>query len=72
MMVTSCPLCQFNLDYRQGEMGKQHAGFAALPVLYFTQLLGIALGLDSADYGFGTHYVDPRPLLKRKALVSTE
>ena len=72
LVVTSCPLCQFNLDYRQNEMGIKHAGFTPLPVLYFTQLLGIALGLDSADYGFGEHYVDPRPLLEQKGWIAAE
>jgi heterodisulfide reductase subunit B len=69
MVVTSCPLCQFNLDYRQAEMDRKHPGFTPLPVLYFTQLLGIALSLDSAEYGFENHYVDPRPLLRQKGLV---
>lgn len=70
MVVTSCPLCQFNLDYRQAEMDRKHPDFTPLPVLYFTQLLGIALGLDSADYGFENHYVDPRPLLREKGLIA--
>lgn len=70
VVVTSCPLCQFNLDYRQGEMDRKHAAFVPLPVLYFTQLLGIALGLDSSGYGFKEHYVDPRPLLVGKGIIS--
>ncbi|MBN1584181.1 MAG: CoB--CoM heterodisulfide reductase iron-sulfur subunit B family protein [Anaerolineae bacterium] len=70
MVVTTCPLCQFNLDYRQKEMGRAHAGYSPVPVLYFTQLLGIALGLDSTDYGFDRHYVDPRPLLRHKGLIT--
>jgi heterodisulfide reductase subunit B len=68
MVVTSCPLCQFNLDYRQAEMDQKPPGFVPLPVLYFTQLLGIAFGLDSTGYGFEDHYADPRPLLERKGL----
>jgi heterodisulfide reductase subunit B len=67
-LVTSCPLCQFNLDYRQDAMRK-HPGFAPLPVLYFTQLLGLSLGLDGAGYGFEEHKVDPRPLLVEKELL---
>ena len=69
VMVTSCPLCQFNLDYRQGSM-LRHVGFRPLPILYFTQLLGIALGLDSTGYGFQEHYVDPRPLLVGKGILT--
>ncbi len=62
-VVTSCPLCQFNLDYRQGEMAAHYPGFTQIPVLYFTQLLAIALGLESDTFGLADHHVDPRPLL---------
>jgi heterodisulfide reductase subunit B len=72
MLVTSCPLCQFNLDYRQQGMSEKHAGFSPLPVLYFGQLLGVALGLDSGAYGFGEHYVDPRPLLAERHLIAAQ
>jgi heterodisulfide reductase subunit B len=68
-VVTSCPLCQFNLDYRQAAMRKR-PGFVSMPVLYFTQLLGLALGLDGVGYGFEEHAVDPRPLLVEKAILS--
>jgi heterodisulfide reductase subunit B len=67
-LVTSCPLCQFNLDYRQDAM-RRRPGFVPTPVLYFTQLLGLALGLDGAGYGFEEHSVDPRPLLVEKAIL---
>jgi heterodisulfide reductase subunit B len=68
-LVTSCPLCQFNLDYRQEEMARQHAGFVSLPVFYFTQLLAIALGLEVDTFGLEGHRVDPRPLLEGKSLL---
>jgi len=63
LVVTNCPLCQFNLDRMQKAMGSRHAGFQPIPVLYFTQLMGIALGLDSEGFELDRHYVDPRPLL---------
>ena len=69
LVVTNCPLCQFNLDRMQKTVGTRHAGFQPIPVLYFTQLLGIALGLDSEGFELDRHYVDPRPLLKGKGLV---
>lgn len=68
-VVTSCPLCQFNLDYRQGEMAAHYPGFAQIPVLYFTQLLGIALGIESDTFGLADHYVDPRLLLASRGLM---
>jgi heterodisulfide reductase subunit B len=69
LVVTNCPLCQFNLDRMQKAMGSRHAGFQPIPILYFTQLMGIALGLDSEDFELDRHYVDPRPLLEGKGLI---
>ncbi|HOG47189.1 MAG TPA: heterodisulfide reductase-related iron-sulfur binding cluster [Anaerolineae bacterium] len=71
LVVTSCPLCQFNLDRRQAAMSQAHAGFRPLPVLYFTQLLGLALGGDGAGYLLERHYVDARPLLRDHALLTS-
>jgi heterodisulfide reductase subunit B len=65
LVVTNCPLCQFNLDRMQKTMGGRHAGFQPIPVLYFTQLLGIALDLDSEGFELDRHYVDPRPVLAK-------
>jgi heterodisulfide reductase subunit B2 len=45
-IVTICPLCQFNLDMYQAEMGDVN-----IPVLYFTQVLGWALGGDGKKLG---------------------
>jgi heterodisulfide reductase subunit B len=69
LVVTNCPLCQFNLDRMQKAMGSRHTGFQPISILYFTQLLGIALGLDSDGFELDRHYVDPRPLLKSKGLI---
>ncbi len=66
LVVTNCPLCQFNLDRMQKAMGTRHAGFQPIPILYFTQLLGIALGLDSEGFELDRHYVDPRPVLAKR------
>jgi heterodisulfide reductase subunit B len=50
-LVTLCPLCQFNLDAYQSEIRKQVGQKLDLPVLYFTQLLGWALGGDPRALG---------------------
>jgi heterodisulfide reductase subunit B len=63
LIVTNCPLCQFNLDRQQVEIGRRHAGYEPMPVFYFSQLLGVALGLETDDFGWEKHYIDPRPIL---------
>jgi heterodisulfide reductase subunit B len=69
-VATNCPLCQFNLDKQQAEMHKSHARFSrtssTIPILYFSQLMGLALGLDASSYGWERHYVDARPLLTER------
>ncbi len=62
VLVTACPLCQFNLDYPQRSTNGRLATGRELPVLYFTQLMAVALGLDEETWGLEGHYVDPRPL----------
>jgi heterodisulfide reductase subunit B len=49
-IVTICPLCQFNLDTYQSEMRAQGTN-VDIPVLYFTQVLGWALGGDAKKLG---------------------
>jgi len=70
VMVTSCPLCQFNLDRRQRDIQVKRLDFAPIPILYFAQLLALALGVDQGQCGFDAHVIDPRPLLKRKGLIA--
>jgi heterodisulfide reductase subunit B len=55
-IVTACPLCQFNLDYPQREKEAGSTG-DEIPILYFTQLMAVALGLPEEDWGFEEHYV---------------
>jgi heterodisulfide reductase subunit B len=68
-IVVGCPLCFFNLDYRQKNVEIRNRGFTKIPVFYFTQILAIALGLDSKVCDFDLNYVDPRPLLEKKGLI---
>lgn len=68
-IVGTCPLCQFNLDNRQREMSERYKGFRRMPVLYFTQLLALGLGVAQESLGLDQHHVDPRPLLSEKGLI---
>jgi heterodisulfide reductase subunit B len=67
-VVVDCPLCQFNLDFRQEEVEKKYGVHFGLPVFYFTQLLGICLGLGEESLGLKKLNVDPFPLLESKNL----
>jgi heterodisulfide reductase subunit B len=64
-LIVSCPLCFHNLDSRQKAIMEMQSGFKPLPVLYFTQLLSMALGNGPERQGFGKHAVDVTPLLER-------
>ncbi len=68
-IITSCPLCAFNLDDRQKDIADKYIDFEPMPVLYFTQLMAIALGLGEEVCGFDQNYTDPRPLLRKKGLL---
>lgn len=65
VVVTACPLCRLNLDGRQPQVLRQ-TGAQPLPVLYFTQLVGYALGLDPKALAMDKAFVDARPVLAER------
>ncbi len=65
-LVVACPLCQANLDLRQSDMRQAHGGISDTPVLYITQLLGLALGLSSEELGLTALTVSAEPLFGNK------
>ncbi len=76
MMVTACPLCQVNLEMRQspgarhfGSDGHLKAEGERFPILYFTELMGLAFGLEGAEKWLGKHLVSPLPLLQSLSLA---
>jgi heterodisulfide reductase subunit B len=64
VMVTVCPLCQFNLDAYQDRVSSEH-GPVNMPVVYITQLLGLALGLDWRTLGLQRQIVSAEPALAK-------
>ena len=65
-IVVACPMCHANLDTRQEEIAVKLGRPFTMPVLYFSQVLGYALGLEAKDLGFKKHIVDPVPLMLAK------
>ena len=50
-IAVTCPLCQMNLDAFQSAVNKTYGTSFNLPIVYFTQLMGVAFGLDSKGLG---------------------
>jgi heterodisulfide reductase subunit B len=69
-IITACPLCQINLDMRQKDVEAITGQRFNLPVLYFTQLLGLALGLSARELGLESLVVDVSPLLAKKGIAT--
>jgi heterodisulfide reductase subunit B len=68
-IVVACPLCQSNLDSRQEEISREAGKRYNLPVFYFTELIGLAMGHGDAGKWFKRHFVNPAKLLAAKGLV---
>jgi len=64
-IVVACPLCHVNLDARQKQIEEEFKESFHLPILYFTQLMGLAFGLKTDKLGLDKHFVDPLPFLTR-------
>jgi heterodisulfide reductase subunit B2 len=62
-MVVACPMCQTSLDLRQGDMEKLLGKQYNMPVLYITQLLGLALGLSPNELGLDKLMCSPTVVL---------
>jgi heterodisulfide reductase subunit B len=58
-----------NLDAYQNEMVKQYGKKVEMPILYFTQLAGLAMGLSPKELDLDKHFTDPLPMLKNKGLA---
>jgi len=68
LMVVSCPLCAFNLDFRQDDAKRLNPDFNNMPVLYFTQLMALAFGCDESALRFDLQHIDPLPALAARGL----
>lgn len=64
-IATSCPLCHVNLDARQAQIGLDFE----MPVLFITQFMGLAFGMDAKHLGLGKHMVSVKPVLGKLAGV---
>ena len=68
-VVVGCPLCHLNLDSRQLDIAQKTGQSFGLPIFYFTQLLGLALGLPEKELALKKLLTDGQPLLAKKGLL---
>lgn len=53
----ACPMCHSNLDMRRSTINRHLMEPITIPVLYVTQVLGLAIGLSAKDLGLKRHFV---------------
>jgi heterodisulfide reductase subunit B len=57
VIATACPLCQTNLEVYQEQVNQEFGTDFSIPVMYFTQLMGLAFGLPKKKLGIGTEFI---------------
>ena len=72
LMATVCPMCQMNVDAYQGEMNSHFGSRHEMPIVFFTQLMGLAFGKDPKEVGFGCEFVSADKALARIGAVPPE
>jgi heterodisulfide reductase subunit B2 len=68
-LAVACPLCQVNLDLRQSDAAKAHGALPETPVLYITQLLGLALGCSEKELGIGAQTIPAEAIVGSRRLA---
>ncbi len=68
-IAVCCPLCHANLDMYQKEISKKFNKRYNIPVFYFTELIGLAIGEKDVRKWLKRHLTDPVKLLEEKGLL---
>lgn len=69
VISVGCPLCHANLDGRQQQINNKFGTSFNIPILYFTQLVGLALGIKAKDLGLFKHLTEVDDFLKERELI---
>jgi heterodisulfide reductase subunit B len=64
MILCMCPMCQLNLDGYQSRVSSFAGTDFRMPIIYFTQMLGLAFGLNPKDLGFGKELIPALPIIE--------
>lgn len=60
VIATACPLCQVNLECYQQQVNQEFGTHFSIPVVYFTQLIGLSMGIPPKKLGFGKEFLSPK------------
>ncbi len=71
-VVVACPMCHSNLDLRRGEINQRLDAKTDIPVLFITQVIGMALGLSAKELGLGRHFVPVKFPVKHVAAAAAQ
>ena len=67
VIATICPMCNINLEVYQRQVNREYGTDFSIPAMYFTQLLGLALGVAPKSLGIGKELVSMAPLLSSQS-----
>jgi len=68
-IVVSCPLCAHNLGQKQAEVADKYSDFTGMPIVYFTQLLALAVGVSPEVCRFDLNFGGVEVLLRDRGLI---
>lgn len=57
-IIVACPMCHSNLDMRRNDINKYWKKDFTIPVIFITQAIGMAIGLDRRKTGLKRHFVE--------------
>lgn len=66
LVAVACPLCHANLDLRQPKMRKAMGIDFSMPILFITQLIGLAFGMKPKELGLDKHFVKATDIMAQK------
>jgi heterodisulfide reductase subunit B len=69
-IVVSCQMCQANLDMYQDKIGEQMGRAVYLPIIYFTELVGLAMKERQVETWLSRHFVDPLKFFGDQGLLA--
>jgi heterodisulfide reductase subunit B len=68
-IAVGCPLCHANLDGRQVQINEKYGTDFNIPIFYFTELMGVAFGVEPSELGLSKHLTEVEDFLEERSLL---